>query len=417
MDGGPDRFTTGQAGSVPAGGPMSSTGASTGSPTGASTMPLVALLVPLSGRQQALGEAVRDGFIAAHLETPSGAQVRIMMIDEAAMSAALAWRQAEDAGASVLVGPLLKESVQAIASLSATMTMSRGADPVSGSARQMPILALNSLGDNDLGTGIIWQFGLAPEDEARAVARRASALGQRRAAVLVPASEWGQRLLSAFSDEFRLHGGTVVDTRTYLPGSPDYSQPIKSLLGTTEPLTGVPASGANPDELSRLGPGHRSDIDLIFVGTSSSNGRQLVPQLKFFGGGDLPTYATSAIWDDDAGDARDLNGVIFPDGPWVIAPDGRATLVKNGIALHWGRAALNLSRLYALGYDAYRLLPVIRNQASPGPFASGEVAGSTGTLYADASGRIHRRLGFARIRDGRLEPLPAADPTEDLRGY
>lgn len=382
-----------------------------------SAAPLVALLVPLSGRQQAVGEAVRDGFLAARLEMPSGTQVQVMMIDEAGMGAAEAWQQAVDAGASVLVGPLLKESVQAMAALAASMAASRGSDPVIGGTGRMPILALNNLADTDAGVGSIWQFGLAPEDEARAVARRASALGQRRAAVLVPASEWGQRLLAAFSDEFQAHGGTVVDVRTYLPGSADYSTPIKSLLGTTEPLEGIAASGANPDDLKRLVPGHRSDIDLIFLGTSSSNARQLVPQLKFFGGADLPTYATSSVWEDGTGEARDLNGVIFPDGPWVIAPDGRATLVKNGITLHWGRAALNLSRFYALGYDACRLLPAIRNEPSPGPFASGDIAGSTGILHADRSGRIHRLLGFAEVRDGRLVPLPAADATEDMRAH
>lgn len=391
--------------------------------TASGAAPLVALLVPLSGRQQALGEAVRDGFMAAQLEAPSGGQVQIMMIDEAAMSAAEAWRQAADAGAQVLVGPLLKESVQAIAALSATMAAAPASnpvsnpvsDPVSDWASRMPILALNNLSDTDAGIGRIWQFGLAPEDEARAVAARAGALGQRRAVVLVPASEWGQRLLSAFSDEFRIHGGSVIDVRTYLPGSPDYSAPIRSLLRTTEPLSGVVASGANPGETARLGPGHRSDIDLIFLGTSSSNGRQLVPQLKFFGGGDLPTYATSSIWDDGTGDARDLNGVIFPDGPWVIAPGSRMTLVKNGIALHWGRAAFGLSRFHALGYDARRLLPIMQGQSFPGPFASGEMAGGTGTLYADATGRIHRRLEFAEIRNGRLAPLPAAGPADAPR--
>ncbi|MEZ5566258.1 MAG: penicillin-binding protein activator [Gammaproteobacteria bacterium] len=383
--------------------------------TPARTLPLVALLVPLSGRQQALGEAVRDGFIAAHLEAPSGGRVQIMMIDEAAMSASQAWQQASDAGASVLVGPLLKESVEAIAPLAAEMTkglFGNGAgdltrDATTSAFGQMPILALNNLSDSDAGVGSIWQFGLAPEDEAREVAQRAVALGQRRAAVLVPASEWGQRLLDAFSNEFVARGGTVVEVRTYLPGAPDYSAPIRSLLRTTEPMSGIAASGANPGEKVNLGPGHRQDVDLIFLATNSSNGRQLVPQLKFFGGGDLPTYSTSAVWEDNAGDARDLNGVVFPDGPWIIAPDGRASLVKNGITLHWGRGALALSRLYALGYDAYRLLPTIQSQAYPGPFLTGEIPGSTGVLYADSTGRIHRRLVFAEIRDGRIMPLPA----------
>jgi len=352
--------------------------------------PLVALLVPISGRQEALGTAVRDGCVAALLEAPASRHFDVMIIDEARVSAAEAHRQALDAGARALVGPLLKESVQALAPL----------------AGQMPVLALNNLADTDPVAGNLWQFGLAPEDEAREIAARATALGQRRAIVLLPASEWGQRLLDAFTAEFTLRGGVVVDTRTYLPGAADYTVPIRSLLMTTEPRPITPDSAVNPDEKPAIGPGRRQDVDLIFVATNSSNGRQIVPQLKFFGAADLPTYSTSAIWEDGAGDADDLNGVVFPDSPWVIDPDGRALAIKDGLVRHWGRSALGVSRLYALGYDACQLLPEIQRQPAPGPFIGGELAGATGTLYADTTGRIHRRLSFAEVRGGRAVPLP-----------
>lgn len=364
-----------------------------------SSGPLVALLVPLSGRQEALGTAVRDGCVAALLEAPASRRFDVMIIDEARVSAAEAHRQALDAGARALVGPLLKESVQALAPLAGQLA---GTMP-----GQMPVLALNNLADTDPVAGNLWQFGLAPEDEAREIAARATALGQRRAIVLLPANEWGQRLLVAFTAEFTLRGGVVVDTRTYLPGAADYTVPIRSLLMTTEPRPITPDSAVNPDEKPALGPGRRQDVDLIFVATNSSNGRQIVPQLKFFGAADLPTYSTSAIWEDGAGDADDLNGVVFPDSPWVIEPDGRALAIKAGLVRHWGRSALGVSRLYALGYDACQLLPEIQRQPAPGPFSGGELAGATGMLYADTAGRIHRRLPFAEVRGGRAVPLPA----------
>jgi hypothetical protein len=157
-------------------------------------------------------------------------------------------------------------------------------------------------------------------------------------------------------------------------------------------------------------------VDLIFVAANSSNGRQIVPQLKFFGAADLPIYSTSAIWDDvgvgsNGGDADDLNGVVFPDCPWVIDPDSRSSAIKGSLVRHWGRPALAASRLYALGYDAYHLLPDILRQPLPGPFGGSDVSGATGTLSADSQGRIHRRLSFAEIRDGRAVALPAVSPT------
>ncbi len=371
-------------------------------PAGSEAM-LVALYVPLSGRQQALGTAIRDGFIAAHLGVPASRRFSTLIIDEARVSAAEAHRQALAAGARVLVGPLLKESVQALAPLVGDL-----AGPLPG---QIPVLALNNLADTDPGSGGLWQFGLAPEDEAREIAARASALGQLRAIVLIPASEWGQRLLAAFTAEFTILGGVVVDTRTYLPGAADFTVPIRSLLLTTDATTAPPPGAAtNPGEKPSLAPGRRQDVDLILVAANSSNGRQIVPQLKFFGAGDLPTYSTSQIWEDGGTDEDDLNGVVFPDSPWIIAPDGRHRVVKNGLVRHGGRAALSVSRLYALGYDAYQLLPDILRQAAPGPFEAGEIPGATGVLYADTAGRIHRRLSFAEIRGGRPIPLPAPLP-------
>jgi outer membrane PBP1 activator LpoA protein len=115
--------------------------------------PLVALLVPLSGRQQLLGTAVRDGFIAAHLDAPDGGRFEILIIDEARVSASEAHRQALEAGARMLVGPLLKESVQAMAPLAEQ------------SAGLMPVLALNNLSDTDYGSSGFWQFGLAPKQQ------------------------------------------------------------------------------------------------------------------------------------------------------------------------------------------------------------------------------------------------------------
>ncbi|MBL8202210.1 MAG: penicillin-binding protein activator [Chromatiales bacterium] len=397
---GPPAWNPGSSSGMPAGAPAGIAGAGiTTADAPLASGPLVALLVPLSGRQEALGTAVRDGFVAALLEAPASRRFNAMIIDEARISAAEAHRQALDAGARAMVGPLLRESVQALAPLADELTRTMPG--------QMPVLGLNNLADTEPGVGGLWQFGLAPEDEAGEIAARAIALGQRRALVLLPASEWGQRLLAAFSAEFTARGGVVVDARTYLPGGTDFTVPIRSLLMTTEPRAPAPGSQANPGEKTGLGPGRRQDVDLIFVAANSSNGRQIVPQLKFFGAADLPTYSTSAIWEDGTTNADDLNGVVFPDSPWVIDPDSRALVVKNALARYWGRPAPGVSRLYALGYDAYRLLPEILRQPAPGPFGGGELAGTTGVLYADGSGRIHRRLSFAEIRGGRAVPLPS----------
>ena len=101
--------------------------------------------MPLSGKQQALGMALRDGFIAAQLEAPAGQRFDTLLIDEARVSAAQAHAQALGAGAQALVGPLLKESLRALAPVAGAL-----AAPV---PRRMPVLALNNLADTDPANG------------------------------------------------------------------------------------------------------------------------------------------------------------------------------------------------------------------------------------------------------------------------
>lgn len=352
--------------------------------------PRVALLLPLSGRQQAVGAAVRDGFLAAHFAVTPERRLDVLVLDEASLGTAEAYRQAREGGAEIVVGPLLKESVQALAVMAGAGT----------------VLALNFLPDGQPAPPAFWQFGLAPEDEARAVARLALARDQRRALSLVPDNEWGRRLGSAFAAEYTALGGELVAVESYFPGDPDLSSVLRRLLGTSSQ---PPSTAANPDEIPGLKPGRRQDVDLLFLAATAATARQIAPQLRFFGAGDLPTYSTSAIWEEGHRDSTDLNGIMFPDSPWVISPDSQAIATRDALFRHWGRQVLNASRFYALGFDAYNLLPVIGAQQPAGPFVSGEVPGVTGRLNADGTGRIHRRLAWAQVREGQPVPFPTAD--------
>jgi uncharacterized protein len=355
--------------------------------------PRVALILPLTGRQQALGTAVRDGFLAGHFATAPERRLEVLVFDDAKLGVNEAYRRALEAGATIIAGPLLRESVQAIA----------------GVAGQIPVLALNFLPDGQPVPAAFWQFGLAPEDEARAVAALAIARNQRRAVSLVPDSDWGRRLGNAFAAEYLALGGEVLATGTYFPGKADLSPVLRRLLKAGDDGLPVPRPEPNPDQSQGLDQGQRPDVDLIFLAANAAAGRQIAPQLRFFGAGDVPTYSTSAIWEEGGRDATDLNGIMFPDSPWVISPDSSSRAAKDAVVRHWGRQALNVSRFYALGYDAYGLLPLIGAQPQPGPFITGELEGTTGRLNADATGRMHRRLAWAQIQDGLPAPFPTAD--------
>ncbi len=176
---------------------------------------VVALLLPMSGRQQAAGKAVRDGFLAAALDQPAERRPRIEVYDTASLGAAAAYARALAAGASAVTGPLLKEDVAAV---------------VAASSLPVPTVALNSLpGD---APPFLFQFSLDPEQEARAVARRIAADGHTRGIALFPRNAWGERLQAAFTAEIQAAGVQLSAVQPLRPGH--------------ERLLGAAARGARP---------------------------------------------------------------------------------------------------------------------------------------------------------------------------
>jgi outer membrane PBP1 activator LpoA protein len=284
------------------------------------------------------------------------------------------------------VGPLLKNSVTAVAA----------------EAGQTTTLALNFL-SNYRGTPRgFYQFALSPEDEARQIAERAVAEGHSKAVALVADSDWGQRMLTSFAAELESRGGQLLDSAVFDVSSPDFASPIRRLLLLDESFARHERLAANLGQKLQFEPRRREDVDFIFIAATAKNGIRIRPRLKYEGAGSIPTYATSNIFEVGSTNNSDLDGIMFPDIPWLIQPDPTARELQQTLAQYWA-GYLTDSRLYAMGYDMYRLMPFlngeVRNVLAP-------VAGMTGQLYMDDNRRIHRRLTWARIERGQPQPLP-----------
>ncbi|MCK4710444.1 MAG: penicillin-binding protein activator, partial [Gammaproteobacteria bacterium] len=93
-----------------------------------------------------------------------------------------------------------------------------------------PVLTLNYAEQQTSITDNLFQFGLLPEDEATQIAELAIKQGKKHAAILVPATAWGQRLQSAFQQRFVKLGGDVRNIGTYQTKRNDFSNSITNLL-------------------------------------------------------------------------------------------------------------------------------------------------------------------------------------------
>jgi uncharacterized protein len=348
----------------------------------------IALMLP---QGEAAGRAVYEGFMAAYYDAVSQQQQvpEVIIFDTTGIADVWpAYQQLALSGVDLIVGPLRKDSVRDL--------QRRESLPV-------PTLALN-YGDEGLRNATnLFQFGLAPEDEIRQIARNAWQAGHRSAAVLTASGDEFRRLQQLFVNAWQSLGGEVVSLAGY--GNPaSYSETIKQLTSINASEARASALlGTLPRTAMEFTPRRRQDIDFIFLQSNPVEGRQLKPTLGFHFSGDIPVYAMPAIFDGQmtANSNRDLNGISFLDAPWLL--DDRDPLQRQTLQI-WPDSPSPVRRLRAMGVDAFRLHARIAQMAN---FPGISIPGATGVLSMRSDGTIARELSSARINDGTVELLIA----------
>lgn len=363
----------------------------------------VALLLPLTGPQRQAAIAIQDGFLAAHLsqsEADARGRPALHIYDTGLLGAREAYIAARDDGADFIVGPLLKPELEAIMD----------------TAGPAPTLALNTL-ENGRSAANLYQFALAPEDEASQVARFAVTNGASNAVALIPRNDWGNRLLDSFRTELEALGGQLLQIRTYDPAGQDFSSAITTVLNIDRSDQRRRQLGVDLGIPLEFESRRRQDIDVIFVAADAAAGRLLAPQLRFYFAGDIPTYATSAIYESSRQNG-DLNDLLFADTPWVLETGAAPPTLAATLHRYWPqRTSVQWIRFYGFGFDAFRLMFALHEN----PNTLSSYPALSGVLSLDETGRVRRELPLAQFRDGApvaVEPEAgaAAETTAELAG-
>jgi len=345
----------------------------------------ISLLLPLSGPLANAGQAVRDGFVAAYYHAGSKGVVRVYDTNGTPIGGL--YEQAIDDGAQLVVGPLDKQSVVDLNLL-----------PV----RRVPVLAVNYLPTGVAPGEGLFQFGLAIEDDARAIARRVYADGLTRVAIVESDLDWSNRALDSFRSQFVDLGGTVVTVGT-----------IRDARAVTEVVGGallVAASNERMEALSKtigtkpeFTARRRSDVDALIAFTDPAQSRALNPAMAFHFASDVPIYATSQSAGTATSDLGDLNGIRMTALPWQIY----ASPIRDEADAAFGASRSPLNSLYALGVDAFRLSDRADLMM---PNAAGGLLGETGRLQIHAPGIVVRDPAWAIIQRGALVAMPTVAP-------
>ena len=344
---------------------------------------VIAILLPQTGPFAKAANAIKTGLIAAFLErnNPSYApELQFYDTGELTDQALNAYDRAIQEGAELVIGPLRKDNVSALAL--------RESLPV-------PTLALNRA-QLEQAVDNLYLFGLSPEDEAQQIAEKAWLDGYNHSLTLVPEGGWGERLNLAFEDTWVQYGGKSLEQQNFNPTAQDFTKPLRALLNLDESRARIKALKQLIGSEIRTEPRRRQDVDFIFLASRPQQARQIRPQLKFFYAESIPVYATSHVYTGmpDPKKDHDMNDIVFCDIPWVLEPNK----TWNNILEQWPNRAPAYIRLYALGVDSYNIISHLRRLSA---YKFQQFPGQTGTLTLNELQQIKRQLLWARFVNGK----------------
>lgn len=340
----------------------------------------IAILLPESGPYVQAAKAIREGFMAAYYHQENGGQqAALRFYDSTQGNPVTLYDQAVANGAELIIGPLGKDKISTLATVSDL--------PV-------PVLALNHV--ENLSKTNLYQFGLSPIDETRQIAAKAWQDGHQKVLILVPESNQGQRIANHLTEAWQDSDGIVLETQSYPPRQYDYSVQIKALLNLNESEQRFQRLRNRLGRSLEFTPRRRHDVDAIFLNAYPTEARSISPQLRFYHATDVPVYATPHVYNGiaNAKSNQDLNNITFCDIPWLFGDLYRGELSQDSLRAKWQQFPEVYLRLLALGIDAYNLI------AHLDKLDTVKYHGATGNLLLNFENRITRQLVCAQFQDG-----------------
>ncbi|MGV3345957.1 penicillin-binding protein activator [Enterobacteriaceae bacterium LUAb1] len=304
--------------------------------------------------------------------------------------------QAQQDGATLIVGPLLKNQVESLVSIP---------------DMSLNVLALNEPAQLQARPNICY-FALSPEDEAYDAAQHIWQQEKRTPLLLLPQSGLGDRIASAFAAEWnRLGGGIVLQQR--FGSVSDLKQRINSNAGIS--LNGTPvavpqqpaisiANMSIPAPQNNSGSSQPSgrNIDSTYIVATQQELELIKPMIamRTSSRNNIALYASSRSAQTGAGpDFRlEMEGLQFSDIP--LLSGSNPTLMQQTAGKFSND--YSLMRLYAMGTDAWQLANHFNEIRQRPDF---QLPGNTGHLTVDRNCVINRKLSWNQYRQGQIIPV------------
>ncbi|WP_448211925.1 penicillin-binding protein activator [Colwellia sp. MEBiC06753] len=338
----------------------------------------IAVILPLTGKQQAAGNAAQQGILAAYADNKAS---ELYFFDAETIDWSLMATELEDKAIDFVIGPLLREHVERYL---ATPELN------------LPTLLLNIPTNLPLAEN---QFAISmrPEDEAIQAATTLARQNFKMPIVLVHEDNVSQRIANAFVTEWQRVNDFQPQILPFTQGKQMQTM-LKSALGVEQSQARINQLNRRLKQTIKTETRNRRDIDMIYIVGSSTQTRLLKPYIDVSispFADTIPIFASSRSHSAqvDKSDTRDLVGLSFTEMPWLLKSDQQnSELVSLSDTLFPNRSD-SLQRIFAMGYDALALASKVTMMATK-PYIRHE--GQIGTLMLNQDHILTRSLLWGR---------------------
>lgn len=324
----------------------------------------IALLVPLSGSNAAVGQSIANATTMALLDTNSN-NLRITTYDTATGAKSAAARAIAD-GNKLILGPLLGKNAGAI------LSEARTAD--------VPLISFSN--DSSVAGPDVFVMGHTPEQSIERSVRFAGARGSKTFAALIPDGDYGKRAEAALNTSVRGIGGYLVPVERYDRGNTAMISAAKRLKS-------------------------KGGYDTVLIPDSARLAATGAAELKSDGGS--PVVLGTELWSGEASVAR---SVALRNAYFSAVSDGRYKRFSDS---YQSRFSSQPYRISTLGYDAVLLvLRIARDWKVGRDFPVSKMRDSGGFLGLDGpfrfrrDGIVERSMEVRQVRNGEVVVVDAA---------
>ncbi|SFC54651.1 penicillin-binding protein activator [Pseudoalteromonas denitrificans] len=336
------------------------------------------VILPEEGKNKRIGLAVKNGILAAS-EINNHAEIHFINSFDSVEKMNSKIKQIKP---DFIIGPLLKANIDKIKE--------------SEILANYPSIFLNNSSEQNHSLEHYF-FALSPEHELTQAINHFLAKKYKKPLLLAPQNKSGQRLIKSFLEQWQLYSTTQPEVGFYADKK-DMQNQVKRLLEVDESKKRINKIKLLFRDKVKNETRSRRDIDVIYLIGDAIQTRLLKPyfdvNISTFSE-KIPLYASSKSHSlqVDKTEKRDLAGLYFTEIPWMLPQGHTQPELRALFDQLWPQQGDLQQRLFAMGYDAVKLIPQLRQLST---LSGKTVQGLTGLLSINDQGQIHRQLQWAR---------------------